>query len=167
MTLYTACPLQVLQVTNTDTQKSHHLCPHCFKNPPPDADAAQQGEMRCFKCTHNCPLASVKESPVRPCAKCGQPVRPSRCRRFSAQTRVRAEASVVHVQMVLKKNKDGSFRLGCKGYPSCKEVIWLPKAATRVEVESDDCGCGSKRLCFEFKVRPHPFRVCLIHELQT
>ena len=66
-------------MTNTDTQKSHHLCPHCFKNPPPDADAAQQGEMRCFKCTHNCPLASVKESPVRPCAKCGQPVRPSRC----------------------------------------------------------------------------------------
>ena len=154
-------------MTNTDTQKSHHLCPHCFKNPPPDADAAQQGEMRCFKCTHNCPLASVKESPVRPCAKCGQPVRPSRCRRFSSQARVRAEASVVHVQMVLKKNKDGSFRLGCKGYPSCKEVIWLPKAATRVEVESDDCGCGSKRLCFEFKVRLHPSRVCLLHKLET
>lgn len=28
------CQFQVVQVKNTETQKTHTLCPHCFKNPP-------------------------------------------------------------------------------------------------------------------------------------
>ncbi len=129
------CNFQVIKVTNASTDKSHFVCPHCFKKPPTDFNG-DGGTMRCFQCTHtDCKLASGSSSgegtgvaPVRACTKCRQP-------------------------MLLKKSPTGSWRLSCNGYPNCKEVVWLPKQAAQVQVASDSCvRCGGQKLLqFAFK----------------
>ena len=131
------CNFQVLKVTNTSTDKSHHVCPSCFKKPP--ADFGGEGEMRCFKCTHSdCKLATGTagpgggDAPVRKCTK---------CRQLSA--------------MVLKRSPNGGYRLSCKAYPACKEVVWLPKQASAVKVTANSCArCGGQQKLLEFAFKP-------------
>ena len=128
------CNFQVIKVTNASTDKSHYVCPHCFMKPPADF-SGESGGMRCFKCAHtDCKLATgsntgegAAAAPVRSCTQCRQP-------------------------MLLKRSPAGLWRLSCNGYPNCKEVVWLPKQATQVQVTPDSCArCGQKLLQLTFK----------------
>ncbi|CEL93856.1 unnamed protein product [Vitrella brassicaformis CCMP3155] len=58
------CHFQALSVRNEETGRSHHICPHCFRNPPMDYATADfgnvSGDFRCFKCTHpKCSLSTA------------------------------------------------------------------------------------------------------------
>lgn len=102
------CNFQVLSIKNTESGKMYTLCPMCYKNPPGPPDS-EEGiiEMRCFSCSHDCPLASMVSggnTVVAPCADIN-------CRDGG---------------MKLKKNDKG-YMLGCFKYPTCRFTWWLPK----------------------------------------
>ncbi|XP_007048480.2 PREDICTED: DNA topoisomerase 3-alpha isoform X2 [Theobroma cacao] len=42
--------------------------------------------------------------------------------------------------MVLKKNRDGNFMVGCLGFPQCRNAIWLPGSVLEAAVTSNICG---------------------------
>jgi DNA topoisomerase-3 len=107
------CQFQVLSVTNESTQKTHSVCPYCFNNPPP-ASGKTPGQFRCFMCTESCPLASSPSVAVQPCPQCGD-------------------------NLLVKKGRDGNYRLGCSGYPNCKEATWFPSQVTHINVLDSSC----------------------------
>ncbi|XVF16931.1 hypothetical protein REPUB_Repub10bG0073300 [Reevesia pubescens] len=41
--------------------------------------------------------------------------------------------------MVLKKNRDGNFMVGCLGFPQCRNAIWLPGSLLEAVVTSNIC----------------------------
>ncbi|TYG44052.1 hypothetical protein ES288_D11G067600v1 [Gossypium darwinii] len=41
--------------------------------------------------------------------------------------------------MVLKKNRDGNFMVGCSGFPQCRNAIWLPGSILEAAVTSNIC----------------------------
>ncbi|OMO56040.1 DNA topoisomerase, type IA [Corchorus olitorius] len=41
--------------------------------------------------------------------------------------------------MVLKKNRDGNFMVGCLGFPQCRNAIWLPGSVLEAAVTSNIC----------------------------
>lgn len=41
--------------------------------------------------------------------------------------------------MVLKKNRDGNFMVGCLGFPQCRNAIWLPGSVMEAVVTSNIC----------------------------
>ncbi|CAJ2641484.1 unnamed protein product [Trifolium pratense] len=41
--------------------------------------------------------------------------------------------------MVLKKNRDGNFMVGCLGYPQCRSVVWLPGSVSEAVVTTNTC----------------------------
>ncbi|XP_022774853.1 DNA topoisomerase 3-alpha isoform X2 [Durio zibethinus] len=41
--------------------------------------------------------------------------------------------------MVLKKNLDGNFMVGCLGFPQCRNAIWLPGSVLEATVTSNIC----------------------------
>eukprot|EP01068_Selenidium_serpulae_P020823 Selendium_serpulae@DN9209_c0_g1_i1.p1 len=69
------CNFQVVSLTNSETKKSHTVCPYCFRHPPPaeyhvqsmrgDGDGIRApgfGDFRCFMCSHaTCPLANRRD----------------------------------------------------------------------------------------------------------
>ncbi|XVF61075.1 hypothetical protein PTKIN_Ptkin08bG0100100 [Pterospermum kingtungense] len=45
--------------------------------------------------------------------------------------------------MVLKKNRDGNFMVGCLGFPQCRNAIWLPGSVLEAAVTSNICSSCS------------------------
>ncbi|GMI98096.1 topoisomerase 3alpha [Hibiscus trionum] len=41
--------------------------------------------------------------------------------------------------MVLKKNREGNFMVGCSGFPQCRNAIWLPGSILEAAVTSNIC----------------------------
>ncbi|KAF5745103.1 DNA topoisomerase 3-alpha isoform X1 [Tripterygium wilfordii] len=41
--------------------------------------------------------------------------------------------------MVLKRNRDGNFMVGCLGYPQCRNAIWLPGPVLEATVTTNIC----------------------------
>lgn len=58
-------------------------------------------------------------------------------------------------QMVLKKTKDGSYMIGCQGYPRCRASIFFPKFVLEASVDESlcqQCQTGDvHRIRFKFK----------------
>ncbi|XP_056168081.1 DNA topoisomerase 3-alpha isoform X3 [Syzygium oleosum] len=45
--------------------------------------------------------------------------------------------------MVLKRNRDGNFMVGCLGFPQCRNVVWLPGAVSEAVVTANICNSCS------------------------
>ncbi|KAL8272240.1 hypothetical protein Esti_003834 [Eimeria stiedai] len=59
------CGFKAVNVENTQTRRSHFVCPHCFSHPPPrEAANAPNGELRCFACCHPRSLCLIKKKPT-------------------------------------------------------------------------------------------------------
>ncbi|RDY10657.1 DNA topoisomerase 3-alpha, partial [Mucuna pruriens] len=41
--------------------------------------------------------------------------------------------------MVLKKNRDGNFMVGCLGFPQCRNAVWLPGSVSEAVVTTNTC----------------------------
>lgn len=41
--------------------------------------------------------------------------------------------------MVLKRNRDGNYMVGCLGFPQCRNVVWLPGSIAEAAVTSNRC----------------------------
>ncbi|XP_014523288.1 DNA topoisomerase 3-alpha isoform X1 [Vigna radiata var. radiata] len=41
--------------------------------------------------------------------------------------------------MVLRKNRDGNFMVGCLGYPQCRNAVWLPGSLSEAVVTTNTC----------------------------
>ncbi|XP_050372382.1 DNA topoisomerase 3-alpha isoform X3 [Argentina anserina] len=41
--------------------------------------------------------------------------------------------------MVLRKNRDGNFMVGCMGYPQCRNAIWLPGSVSEAVATTNVC----------------------------
>ncbi|XP_004289288.1 PREDICTED: DNA topoisomerase 3-alpha isoform X2 [Fragaria vesca subsp. vesca] len=41
--------------------------------------------------------------------------------------------------MVLRKNRDGNFMVGCMGYPQCRNAIWLPGSVSEAVATTNIC----------------------------
>ncbi|XP_027335440.1 DNA topoisomerase 3-alpha isoform X2 [Abrus precatorius] len=41
--------------------------------------------------------------------------------------------------MVLKKNRDGNFMVGCLGFPQCRNAVWLPGSVSEAVVTTNVC----------------------------
>ncbi|KAJ6918667.1 DNA topoisomerase 3-alpha isoform X2 [Populus alba x Populus x berolinensis] len=41
--------------------------------------------------------------------------------------------------MVLKKNRDGNFMVGCSGFPQCRNAVWLPGPVLEATITNDIC----------------------------
>ncbi|XP_057419211.1 DNA topoisomerase 3-alpha isoform X2 [Lotus japonicus] len=41
--------------------------------------------------------------------------------------------------MVLKKNRDGNFMVGCLGFPQCRNAVWLPGSVSEAAVTTNPC----------------------------
>lgn len=68
------CNFQVLSVQNIETEKTHTICPRCFKSPPPAPMNIEDGggDFRCFQCAHpTCALAGNTPA-FAPCPECPQ-----------------------------------------------------------------------------------------------
>ena len=128
------CPICNFQVLDVTTQKNtnYKICPNCFNNPPDLENAGAETHangFRCFSCTfQECKYSKKQEAFVRKCPKCSK-------------------------NMVVKQGKEGNFYIGCKGFPSCRTAIWMPKSITSVEVTSDKCLNCSTRLESVFKTK--------------
>eukprot|EP01103_Thecamoeba_quadrilineata_P000936 TRINITY_DN10828_c0_g1_i1.p1 TRINITY_DN10828_c0_g1~~TRINITY_DN10828_c0_g1_i1.p1 ORF type:complete len:959 (+),score=147.26 TRINITY_DN10828_c0_g1_i1:12-2888(+) len=115
------CPLCNFQALLIHTEKgtTYNLCPWCYKHPPnlqpPAIESVPRATFPCFDCSfRNCPLAT-KEQVVRKCPMC-------------------------RADMILKKKKDNSgYYVGCKGYPNCKNSVWLPAGLKECSVTQIVC----------------------------
>ncbi|KAL3729037.1 hypothetical protein ACJRO7_033608 [Eucalyptus globulus] len=45
--------------------------------------------------------------------------------------------------MVLKRNRDGNFMVGCLGFPQCRNVVWLPGSVSEAVVTANICNSCS------------------------
>lgn len=45
--------------------------------------------------------------------------------------------------MVLRKNRDGNFMVGCLGYPQCRNAVWLPGSLSEAVVTTNTCNICS------------------------
>lgn len=41
--------------------------------------------------------------------------------------------------MVLKKNRDGNFMVGCSGFPQCRNAVWLPGPVLEATITNNIC----------------------------
>ncbi|KAJ6413692.1 hypothetical protein OIU84_006490 [Salix udensis] len=41
--------------------------------------------------------------------------------------------------MVLRKNRDGNFMVGCSGYPQCRNAVWLPGPVLEATITNNIC----------------------------
>ncbi|KAH1126076.1 hypothetical protein GLYMA_06G155600v4 [Glycine max] len=41
--------------------------------------------------------------------------------------------------MLLRKNRDGNFMVGCMGYPQCRNAVWLPGSVSEAVVTTNTC----------------------------
>ncbi|XP_054821592.1 DNA topoisomerase 3-alpha isoform X2 [Prosopis cineraria] len=57
--------------------------------------------------------------------------------------------------MVLKKNRDGNFMVGCLGFPQCRNAVWLPRSVSEATVTTNICNSCSPGPVYliEFKFR--------------
>jgi len=116
------CPLCNFQVISVkrEENKSYTFCPYCRNNPPLNqlsAETSAVTSFHCFQCNlMECPLAKKTESveSIRPCPQCKTS------------------------SMVIRRRKDGSgYFIGCRGFPACKSVLWLPKHTVNISVVKD------------------------------
>ncbi len=139
------CGYQALRVTNSETKRTHHLCPYCFNHPPQRdvEDVGAAGDFRCFQCSEpSCALATKTSStPVAPCPTC-------------------AGGS-----LTLRKNNN--YYLACSSR-ACRTGVGFSKAITAVDVTSVPCPQCSARgggrpavqlrlTCKQGQVPPHLF----------
>ncbi|XP_028766082.1 DNA topoisomerase 3-alpha isoform X2 [Neltuma alba] len=45
--------------------------------------------------------------------------------------------------MALKQNRDGSFMVGCLGFPQCRNAVWLPRSVSEATVTTNICNSCS------------------------
>ena len=119
------CNFQVLTILNTETTKSHSLCPHCFHNPPsPPLGEEGISEFRCFACAHpSCSLAGrvpYHDVPIAPCI----------CREGS---------------MMLGK-KNNKYIVSCSA-SSCRVCWRLPKHIKSGNLIRDTVYCNTNKKC--------------------
>lgn len=59
------------------------------------------------------------------------------------------------LNMSLRTKTDGTFYLGCAGYPACKSAVWFPNNVTGVTVTNDTCpNCGPDVRIVKLTFRP-------------
>lgn len=130
-----ACPLcnyQAVQVTNTTTNATHTVCPHCYNNPPDDVSnnpERKTSEFRCFMCTNSgCAMAGgtpASRADVAKCPKCTQPC-------------------------TIRNSRDGEkWFISCtksRERGGCDYAYWFPRGSVQsVSAGSAPCQrCGSK-----------------------
>ncbi|KAM7273036.1 hypothetical protein ACFE04_027700 [Oxalis oulophora] len=59
--------------------------------------------------------------------------------------------------MVLRRNREGNFMVGCLGYPQCKNAVWLPGSLSEATVTTNICNSCTPGPIFmiQFKFRQH------------
>ena len=132
------CHYQVLSVHNSETQKTHTVCPFCFKTPPGPPVSDVISDFRCFACAHEtCPLAGKIAGGDVDIALCTMP----QCSRQGGVLR-------------LNKAQNGSFKIACTRDKTCGgKALWLPKCCQSViPLSSDDCPTCSPRLGYPLKL---------------
>lgn len=138
------CPLcnyQVVVITNTTSNTTHTVCPHCMSNPPTDREHNPQSktsEFRCFHCTNDaCSLAKgtrTSQSDVAKCPKCN-----SACAVRSAQ-----EGSTWLVSCTAGRNV-------------CDWVYFFPRHTVQDLNGGEQCPtCGSKKLQINWRASSLP-----------
>ncbi|GAV72584.1 Topoisom_bac domain-containing protein/zf-C4_Topoisom domain-containing protein/Toprim domain-containing protein/zf-GRF domain-containing protein, partial [Cephalotus follicularis] len=57
--------------------------------------------------------------------------------------------------MVLRRNRDGNFMVGCLGYPQCRNAVWLPGSLSEAAVTANVCNLCNPgpiyRIQFKFR----------------
>ncbi|KAK0095713.1 hypothetical protein PV326_007620 [Microctonus aethiopoides] len=62
------------------------------------------------------------------------------------------------LNMTLKERKQGGKFIGCMGFPTCNNTIWLPQAVTEIEVTNEVCtSCPGDMKKLKVKLRPGAF----------
>ncbi|KAK4567071.1 hypothetical protein RGQ29_003062 [Quercus rubra] len=58
--------------------------------------------------------------------------------------------------MVLRRNRDGNFMVGCMGYPQCRNAVWLPGSLSEAVVTTNICNTCTPGPVYmiQFKFRP-------------
>ncbi|XP_048335697.2 DNA topoisomerase 3-alpha [Ziziphus jujuba] len=69
--------------------------------------------------------------------------------------------------MVLRKNRDGNFMVGCLGFPQCRNVVWLPGSVSEAVVTTNVCNsCNPgpvRKIQFTFRRLEIPLDYNSIH----
>ncbi|XP_034948825.1 DNA topoisomerase 3-alpha isoform X2 [Chelonus insularis] len=65
------------------------------------------------------------------------------------------------LNMTLKDRRQGGGKyIGCMGFPTCNNVIWLPQSVTEIEVTNEICSdCPGDMKKLKFKMRPNSFPI--------
>jgi DNA topoisomerase III len=116
------CSYQVITITNRETQKEHHVCPNCFKNPPaPPLAEDGVSEFRCFNCAHTtCTLAGRMEGAEVDIAPCAD-------RACSGKMRI-------------TKNQRG-YVIACNRQGCSRSIWWLPQRSIKSAIPKADSIC--------------------------
>jgi hypothetical protein len=128
------CSFQVIQIKRGEGYdgNGYTLCPKCSSDPPIEHGGQSDGrDFPCYKCLHpTCSLATGtrgSDVDVFPCP-------------FCSQSNQQTNQSVGQVR--LKGTQKGSVMLSCSNYsstPQCRYCIWLPKAASKIDVDDASC----------------------------
>lgn len=147
------CPICNFQVVHVERGEGYDgngysFCPKCFTDSPQDHGGNQNGDFRCFSCTHpTCALAGGTRGgdvEVFACPFC------------------REQGNNQSGKVTLRKTSRG-FVLSCSNYSSrskCAYTIWLPKEAQEVSVVEGDtstcarCSTGDPVRKISFTWRP-------------
>jgi len=117
------CPICQFQLIKCENDgNTWHICPKCFSDPPEGHGGDSSTDFPCSKCTHpTCSLATG--------------IRGGDIEIFSCPFCTAGDSGSVS----LKRSTNG-FRLSCSngGRDRCQFVIWLPKAARDISVESTE-----------------------------
>merc|ERR1712217_181014 len=141
------CSFQVLNVLNTETGRSHKICPYCFNHPPQDLHP-QQTELRCFQCAHpTCSLAGGRASGANN-GNDGRGGSGSAIISYSAHGPSIAPCSNCggYGQMLLKHQR-GRWCAQCSRYPSCEALMWLPQSIVAANVAGHCAVCSARLGC--------------------
>jgi len=146
------CSFQALIVRNTETNKDHTICPHCFSNPPaPPVGIDGLAEFRCFSCAHSeCSLALRTPGGDVSICSCPGHAHSHNAHRCTGK-------------MYFKKTSK-SMLIGCD-VPTCKSLWWVPKfVRTAQPMEGQICtrcqqrtgGKAITKLLFRFNLSSAP-----------
>ncbi len=126
------CPICYFQIIKCENDgNAYHVCPKCFSEPPENHGGDSSTDFPCSKCTHpSCSMATGTQGgdiEVFTCPFCS------------------ADGNTGSVS--LKRSANG-YRLSCSngGRDRCQYVIWLPKAAREIMVQSTE---GNDSICQE------------------
>ncbi|KAK3211450.1 hypothetical protein Dsin_016156 [Dipteronia sinensis] len=70
---------------------------------------------------------------------------------------VRQCGNCLESNMVLRKNRDGNFMVGCMAFPQCRNAVWLPGSVSEAIVTSNICNSCNPGPVYliQFKFRRH------------